>query len=116
MITVTTENWQTRANCRDTDPDTMQPEVATRAEVMAAKAVCDGCPVKLQCKTLADEQAGAYGVHAGEWYGPDPAPVLFCGWCNTLLSSAARSTRSFCNDTCRKRAARAAEYAARTVA
>lgn len=117
MITVTTENWQQDANCAGVDPDLMQPEIASDEDVNVAKATCGRgtpfeCPVLLQCKGLAESQpGGAYGVHAGEWYGHKPAPVVLCTWCGLMLSGQ-RSTRSYCNDTCRKRASRAAAVAA----
>lgn len=108
---LTTDNWQADANCRDTNPDVMQPEVASDEDVNEAKAVCKGCPVRLQCLELAKSQPDPYGVHAGQWFGHKPAPVVCCAWCSTPLT-AQRSTRSYCNDTCRKRASRAAARAA----
>lgn len=112
MITVTAENWQARANCRDEDPERMQPEVATRAAVEDAKLVCTGCPVFDQCKALADSQlSGAYGIHAGKWYGQYPRVVdAACEWCTQPIpdpNGANRATRRFCSDNCRKKAKRA---------
>lgn len=109
-LALRSSNWQTEAACRDTDPDTMQPEVASQEDIERAKAVCGPCPVYRLCRELAESQLGAYGVHDGEWFGPPPAPVLFCQWCRGALASS-RSTRSYCNDTCRKRASRAAAAA-----
>lgn len=117
MITVTTENWQARANCRDVTPETMQPEVATTRDVHAAKLICNGCPVLAQCKALAESQLGAYGIHAGEWYGPFPRTVgALCEWCGDEIpdpDGANRATRRFCGDNCRKRAKRARQAAER---
>lgn len=108
MITVTTENWQARANCRDVTPETMQPEVATTRDICAAKLVCNGCPVLAQCKALADSQPGAYGIHAGEWYGPNPGTADTCSWCGVELLETTSHKRRFCGGTCQKRASRAA--------
>jgi len=113
VITVTAENWQQDANCADVPPDLMQPEVASDEDVRLAKSTCTGCPVMAQCLELAKSQTDPYGVHAGRWFGHKPAPVVCCTWCGDLLTTATRSTRSYCNDTCRKRASRAA---ARTAA
>lgn len=112
MITVTTENWQKDANCRDVSPETMQPEVATVRDIYAAKLVCNGCTVRLQCKALAESQPGAYGVHAGEWYGPNPGTTEACGWCGSPLVDTQSARRQFCGDACRKAAARARKSAA----
>lgn len=66
-------DWRALANCRDVDPDVMQPEVAAPEDVEEAKAHCAGCPVLEQCRQLALSQGdGAYGVHAGEWFGTPP--------------------------------------------
>ena len=112
MLTLTSENWQARANCRDVAPETMQPEVATRRDIYAAKLICSDCPVRLQCKALANSQpGGAYGIHAGEWYGPNPGTAETCSWCGVEMVDTASHKRQFCGDTCRKRAARAASVA-----
>ena len=115
MITVTDENWQARANCRATDPDTMQPEYATPEEVETAKAVCVGCPVRGECRELARSQpGGAYGVHDGEWWGPPPRELTkVCEWCGALVDDTERSTRRFCKDSCRKSYSRAKAFRAR---
>jgi hypothetical protein len=68
----TDDHWMDRANCLGVDPNLMQPERATEAEVAAAKAVCAGCPVLEQCRAHAEAQTPAYGVHAGEWWGDEP--------------------------------------------
>ena len=111
MITVTTENWQARANCRDVAPETMQPEVATTRDIYAAKLICDGCPVALQCKALAESQASPYGIHAGKWYGLNPGTADTCTWCGVELEDTTSHKRRFCGGTCQKRASRAAAAA-----
>lgn len=109
-LQLTTENWQKDANCADVPPDLMQPEVASDEDVAVAKSTCRGCPVMAQCRALAESHPGAYGVHAGRWYGHKPAPVVCCTWCGSPLM-ALTSRRSYCNDTCRKRASRSAAVA-----
>ena len=111
MITVTTENWQARANCRDVTPETMQPEVATAQGIAAAKLNCLDCPVRVRCKALADSQPGAYGIHAGEWYGPNPGTADTCSWCGVELLETTSHRRRYCGGTCQKRASRAAALA-----
>ena len=63
------DDWQNRANCRDVDPDLMQPEAATAEEVAEALAVCEGCPVRAQCLALAESQGHAFGAWGGMWLG-----------------------------------------------
>ena len=56
-------DWMTRAACRGMDPEIFFPE---RGEGnTAAKAVCDRCPVRLECLALAVSSAEAYGVWGG---------------------------------------------------
>lgn len=98
--------WMDDAKCLTTDPNFMQPERATHADVEAAKRLCVGCPVIDQCRVFAESQAGAYGVHAGEWFGPDP--VWLDGICESCGESFVRvGAQRFCSDRCRKRANRA---------
>lgn len=68
--------WMDRAKCLAVAPDSMQPDRATVEEVAEAKALCAGCPVLLECRSHARAQAGAYGVHAGEWWGEEPVWVV----------------------------------------
>lgn len=113
--------WQERAACRNVTPETMQPEVATDAGVRAAKGICgrgtpDECPVLLQCKALAESQAMPYGIHAGQWYGPNPATADTCNWCGVELEDTTSHKRRFCGGTCQKRASRAAAVAENSAA
>lgn len=51
-------------NCARLDDDTMFPNESDARGVAAALAVCDGCPVRLQCLAFAlehDEQHGIWG-------------------------------------------------------
>lgn len=54
--------WQDRAACVHADPDLFYTEVASR--VVLAKAVCDGCPVIVQCG-----QHGVLHEPDGVWGG-----------------------------------------------
>lgn len=112
------DNWQNRAQCytRGVDPALMQPDAATRAEVEEAKAVCVGCPVLAECRRHAEDQADgvpdslreAYGVHAGEWFGPNPLWMAegVCVECDGPFRAREKSGREapkFCGDLCRGR-------------
>lgn len=104
----TRDGWQLRAACRDEDPNRMQPEVASQAEVDAAMAHCYGCPVWEQCEDLALSQAHTYGIHAGAWWGDPPRDPAadHCSWCGDAMDSE-RSTASYCSSRCRVAAHRA---------
>lgn len=98
-LTLTTAADWTTATCVQTgaDPETMQPEQATQAEVDAAKRLCAGCPMFTECRDLADRQEGAYGVHAGEWYGQAPAWVVQCA----TEGCEETTTTTYCSTECR---------------
>lgn len=106
-----TDDWRDSASCLSVDPNIMQPEVAAPEDIAAAIRVCDGCPVWTDCRRLAESQRsdtddqlhGAYGVHAGEWWGPTPALPggLPCGWCGTPVTPSKSRPRKFCSDSCR---------------
>jgi len=102
-------DWRDEAACLSTDPDAMQPESATPAELELAMSVCLGCPVLAQCEQLAEDQAGAYGIHAGKWYGEPPRnPDLSCQWCEAPLTQAPTGqVPKYCSASCRKLAFRA---------
>lgn len=63
--------WQTRAACRDADPelffvpgdDYTAPAVA--AQVAAARRVCLSCPVRVECLSWAVEASEDHGLWAG---------------------------------------------------
>lgn len=102
--------WQQLARCRNEDPDSMQPERATPDEVEAALAVCSGCPVIEQCRQLAESQPGAYGVHAGEWWGDPPHSPLVkpCAWCGgDMDNDPLGRPREYCSKAHREAARRA---------
>jgi hypothetical protein len=96
------EAWQNEAQCRDVDPDFMQPEVATPVQVAEAKAYCFGCPVFEQCAEAAYAQRSpesgeniAYGVWAGEWFGdlPRVPAAEVCGICGDAAAKGQRLCR-----------------------
>lgn len=101
------ENWQNQAQCRDVEPDVMQPEVASPAQVAQARAVCDGCPVIDACRATAADQRSpetgkntAYGVWAGVWWGPAPrVPAAeVCGQCGDPAEPKQRLCRRHLSD------------------
>ena len=60
--------WRDRAACRDVEPELFFPAAedgaARHAQVQAAKAVCAGCPVRVEC--LAEALARIpYGIAGG---------------------------------------------------
>jgi hypothetical protein len=63
-----TSDWRARAACRDEDPELFFPAANTgpgwAAQVTAAKAVCQGCPVVEECRAFAFEEL-RYGVAGG---------------------------------------------------
>lgn len=100
--------WQTRAACRDTDPErffpTAQDYGAVRSQVQAARAVCQSCPVLRDCRAWAVETGEAYGVWGGttpterreirrQRAAGDPDPVIdqepACRACSLLFAVAA---------------------------
>lgn len=61
-------DWQTEARCRETDPDAFYPEVDDpnqRATVAAAKRVCAGCPVRVECLDYALAHREPHGIWGG---------------------------------------------------
>lgn len=115
-------DWRDDANCLTADPNMMQPERATVGDVAEAKAVCMGCPVKLDCRELAKSQQSllsgttAYGVHAGEWWGPAPVWLVErqCEHCGESFRTERDGNRSarFCKQACQKAAWRSREQSA----
>lgn len=93
------QHWQNDARCFQlkTDPDVMQPEKATRAEVAAAKAICGSCEVRDQCRAHAESQEpSAYGIHGGEWFGDDPVWMVDreCDHCGTTFRGFEKRTQT----------------------
>lgn len=62
----TPQPWKNDAACTGLDPDLFYPPpVGGRAQAQAAKAVCAGCPVRLECLAY----ALASGEELGIWGG-----------------------------------------------
>jgi WhiB family redox-sensing transcriptional regulator len=62
------EGWRRRAACRDVAPDLFFPVGVTGpavAHIAAAKAVCEACPVRLECLEFALSTNQEYGVWGG---------------------------------------------------
>ncbi|MER6465632.1 WhiB family transcriptional regulator [Streptomyces sp. NPDC001288] len=56
------EEWAARAACRTADPDELFVEGAAQN---AAKAVCNGCPVRTECLAFALDRRIEYGIWGG---------------------------------------------------
>jgi WhiB family redox-sensing transcriptional regulator len=61
----TVQPWQERGHCAGAGPDLMFPEANDMAGVLAAKAVCEGCPVTASCLTYALDTPERFGVWGG---------------------------------------------------
>ena len=58
--------WHAQANCLGVDANLFYPERGDYAAVMAAKAICAGCPVTEQClEDSAGEKDGIFGGMSG---------------------------------------------------
>ena len=60
--------WQTRAACRDHDPDLWFPVPGREAAYRPARRICHGCPVRADCLDYAQRN----GLHDGMWGGLTP--------------------------------------------
>ncbi len=62
------EDWRSRAACRDTDPDLFFPIGTTGQavdQIAAAKAVCYGCAARSECLEFAlatNQESGVWGA------------------------------------------------------
>ena len=60
--------WMERAACLAAEPDLFFPVSAVGpavAQVVAAKAVCQGCPVRAECLNYAVQTAQQHGIWGG---------------------------------------------------
>lgn len=55
--------WRDRAACRDKDPDLFYPE--TPGQLVAARAACRGCPVRVRCLDDAISNGDDFAVRGG---------------------------------------------------
>jgi WhiB family redox-sensing transcriptional regulator len=58
------DEWQPRANCRNTDPDLFFPDDGMG--VIKAQRICKGCPVVNECLTYALDRHIDHGVWGGK--------------------------------------------------
>jgi hypothetical protein len=77
--------WASEAICPTTDPELFFPEKG--ASTKAAKAICDGCPVRRQCLTWALEveqiigpMPGIYGGKTTRERKPEVGQLRQCRW------------------------------------
>jgi WhiB family redox-sensing transcriptional regulator len=61
-------HWRLRAACRDMPAELFFPSNGPLAEaqVLAAKAICDGCPVTAQCLDFALATRQEFGIWGGK--------------------------------------------------
>ncbi len=61
-------SWRFAGACRSADPDLFFPVSGTRRaekQIARAKAVCSGCPVRLECLEFALSQSHIDGIWGG---------------------------------------------------
>lgn len=107
LPTLTLPDWAADAACAGMDTDLFFPEQGG-AQMSAAKAVCDGCPVRADCLEFALDDEGDGWHRYGVWGGltpsarrtaanngqtsPAPAPprrpTCECGGCKTCKGRA----------------------------
>lgn len=59
------QDWTDEALCLQVDPDLMYPNYDLPSQVQEAKAVCEGCPVRVECIQLAYATDDHYAVMGG---------------------------------------------------
>jgi WhiB family redox-sensing transcriptional regulator len=97
--------WHSEANCLGVDADLFYPERGDHAGVIAAKAICAGCPVTEQC--LEENMAEKDGVFAGmsgrqrREYRSVHGMRANCLHCGTEFRLR-NTTSGFCSPECRK--------------
>lgn len=76
-------HWADRAACRGVDTNVFYPPSDNHAEqVKQAKAFCDRCPVKEECKTDALRRSDRHGIWGGTThYERQQAPDKICTGC-----------------------------------
>lgn len=58
-------DWMASALCAQTDPEMFFPEPGRHSTSKAAKAICDRCPVKAECRQYAADTREPYGIWGG---------------------------------------------------
>ncbi|WP_446224936.1 WhiB family transcriptional regulator [Nocardia sp. IBHARD005] len=64
-------HWRDQGRCTTVGPDVFF--VRTRAKAADAIAVCERCPVLLECAETVEASRITSGVHAGVWFGDSAA-------------------------------------------
>ena len=57
--------WRRQAACRTEDPDLFFPDKTDTDARREAKAICAGCPVRVQCLQFALRHRGTQGIWGG---------------------------------------------------
>lgn len=58
-------DWVEEASCRGISGDMFYPELYIQEEIVAAKRVCDACPVKAECLDHAMTNREIFGIWGG---------------------------------------------------
>lgn len=110
------QDWMASANCRGEDPTRMQPEYVSRTELLITKQeVCGPCPVRRECIQHANDQDEPFGLHGGEWFGPDPVWLDHtCEYteCGKQFVREPRRNTKYCSPKCKRLAEKARAAAA----
>jgi transcription factor WhiB len=103
-----TADWRLAAACRGHDPDMWTIKGNHRGHAYRrAHAICAACPVRQQCRDLADT-TGSWGlIFGGRDYRAEPRHTAHenrrCGWCTAPFTS--RTIRAnYCTARCRQAA------------
>lgn len=59
------EPWMTDANCLDVNIDDFFPKTGDVAAAARAKAICNDCPVRLECYEYAERVEQQWGIFGG---------------------------------------------------
>lgn len=97
--------WQERAACARLELVDFFPDESDGRAVASAKAVCEGCPVRIEClETGMEETGGIWGgmtsaerelIRSGR-----PAPALSCAGCGAPIVQEGARGRRYCSHAC----------------
>lgn len=108
--------WMDSATCVGEDPNRMQPEYVSRTELVITKEeVCGPCPVRRECFQHAEDQSEPFGLHGGNWFGPDPVWLdHVCEYvgCGKQFVREPRRATKYCSPKCKRLAEKARKAAA----
>lgn len=57
--------WMTEARCIEVDTEIFFPDKGDRGSAEAARRICNGCEVRVQCLEYALSNAEVYGIWGG---------------------------------------------------